>query len=104
MYVARKVRVDAIAVLVMSTVIEIALEMSPRLVPKVELAIPALLGTSISLLLSFKLSQSYDRWWEARKIWGAIVNDSRSLVRQLLAFAGEPMDVSKRIGRRQMAW
>jgi ion channel-forming bestrophin family protein len=46
--------------------------------------IAAFLGTAISLLISFKLAQSYDRWWEARKVWGAIVNDSRTLVLQLL--------------------
>ncbi len=44
--------------------------------PDMPLNIPMFLGTAISVLLSFKMSQSYDRWWEARKIWGSIVNDS----------------------------
>ena len=48
--------------------------------------ITAFLGTAISILLSFKISQSYGRWWEARKIWGAIVNDSRSFVVQMQSF------------------
>ena len=48
--------------------------------------ITAFLGTAISILLSFKISQSYGRWWEARKIWGAIVNDSRSFVLQMQSF------------------
>lgn len=52
----------------------------------IPIAIGAFLGTAIALILSFKLSQSYDRWWEARKIWGAIVNDSRTLVMQLKNF------------------
>ncbi|MGB1003588.1 MAG: bestrophin family protein [Salibacteraceae bacterium] len=52
----------------------------------IPLAVPALLGTTISLILGFRISQSYDRWWEARKIWGAIVNDSRTLVRQVMTF------------------
>jgi putative membrane protein len=43
------------------------------------LAIPALVGTAVSLLLAFRISQSYERWWEARMIWGAIVNDSAHL-------------------------
>ncbi len=54
--------------------------------PSIPIAISALLGTAISLILSFRLAQSYERWWEARKIWGAVVNDSRSLVLQLLSF------------------
>lgn len=52
----------------------------------IPIAIPALLGTCISLLLAFRTNQSYERWWEARIAWGAIVNDSRSLIRQLQMF------------------
>ena len=36
------------------------------------------LGTAISFLIGFKNNASYDRLWEARKIWGGIVNSSRS--------------------------
>lgn len=68
-------------------------------------SIPAFLGTAISLVLSFKLSQSYDRWWEARKIWGAIVNDSRTLVIQLKSFCNKPDHVAiKVISYRQICW
>lgn len=67
--------------------------------------IVAFLGTAISLLLSFKLSQSYDRWWEARKIWGSIVNDSRSFVVQLKNFSdGSDPDLVRQMGFRQMGW
>lgn len=73
--------------------------------PAMPLAIPAFLGTSLSVLLSFKMNQSYDRWWEARKAWGAVVNDSRSLVMQLRSFAGTAqMDLVKKISHRQIAW
>ncbi|MEI6864718.1 bestrophin family ion channel [Flavicella sp.] len=68
-------------------------------------SIVAFLGTAISLLLSFKLSQSYDRWWEARKIWGSIANDSRSFVIQLKNFTnGADPELVKRMGFRQMGW
>ena len=71
----------------------------------VPLSIPAFLGTSIALLLSFKLSQSYDRWWEARKIWGEIVNDSRTLVVQLKSFSlGKMQEVVQQMAYRQIAW
>lgn len=52
----------------------------------IPVGIPSLLGTCISLLLAFRTNQSYDRWWEARIAWGAIVNDSRSFIRQLQMF------------------
>ena len=63
----------------------------------IPLGIPALLGTTISLILGFRISQSYDRWWEARKIWGAIVNDSRTLIRQVMTFmnTGNPEEDQK---------
>lgn len=39
----------------------------------------SLLGFVISLLLVFRTNTAYDRWWEGRKQWGSIVNDSRNL-------------------------
>lgn len=38
----------------------------------------SLVGTAVAFYVGFKNNQSYDRVWEARKIWGAIVNSSRS--------------------------
>ncbi|MFM1810831.1 MAG: hypothetical protein RLZZ382_2056 [Bacteroidota bacterium] len=39
----------------------------------------SLLGFVISLLLVFRTNTAYDRWWEGRKLWGSVVNDSRNL-------------------------
>lgn len=39
----------------------------------------SLLGFVISLLLAFRSNSAYDRWWEGRKLWGALVNNSRNL-------------------------
>ncbi|WP_018344906.1 bestrophin family protein [Cytophaga aurantiaca] len=52
----------------------------------VPVSITAVLGTALSILLGFSNSQAYDRWWEARKIWGSIVNDSRSFSKQVISF------------------
>ncbi|RZJ80212.1 MAG: hypothetical protein EOO47_08295 [Flavobacterium sp.] len=76
----------------------------------IPIAVPALLGTVISLLLAFRSNQAYDRWWEARTIWGAIVNDSRSLGRQILSFVDNPYQLEEverfkdRFLKRQIAW
>lgn len=69
------------------------------------LNIPALLGTAVSLLLAFRTSQSYERWWEARTVWGAIVNDSRTLMRLVTQFfpAGEHK-IIKEFAERQIIW
>ncbi|HJU45958.1 MAG TPA: bestrophin family ion channel [Chitinophagaceae bacterium] len=76
----------------------------------IPLAVPAILGTVISLLLGFRSNQAYDRWWEARHIWGGIVNDSRTLARQVLCFTeveytGDAIQhMRERFIKRQMAW
>jgi len=39
----------------------------------------SLIGFVLSLLLVFRTNTAYDRWWEGRKKWGSLVNDSRNL-------------------------
>jgi putative membrane protein len=57
---------------------------------KINLSVPtteiSMLGIALSVLMGFRVSSAYERWWEARKIWGAVVNNSRSLARQLITF------------------
>ena len=42
----------------------------------------ALIGTAMAIFLGFRNNESYDRFWEGRKLWGALVNVSRSFARQ----------------------
>lgn len=65
-------------------------------------SIPALLGAAISLFLGFITNSAYDRWWEARKLWGAIVNDSRTWARQVMGMC--PPNYRKFLIFRQIAW
>ncbi len=44
----------------------------------------SLIGIAVAFYIGFKNSQSYDRFWEARKIWGGIVNYSRTWANQVL--------------------
>lgn len=43
----------------------------------------AILGAVISLLLVFRTNSAYDRWWEGRKQWGELTNNSRNLAIKL---------------------
>lgn len=45
-----------------------------------------LLGFAISMLLVFRTNTAYDRWWEGRKLWGSLVNNSRNLALKLSSF------------------
>ena len=53
-------------------------------------AMVSALGAAISLFIAFFTAQAYDRWWEARKIWGTFVNDSRSFGRMVMTLFGKP--------------
>jgi ion channel-forming bestrophin family protein len=44
----------------------------------------SLIGIALAVFLGFRNNASYDRWWEARKLWGQLLNESRSLTRQAL--------------------
>lgn len=56
----------------------IDIEESTTLLPSI-----TVFGTIISLFLAFKTNEAYNRWWEARTLWGAMVNYSRSFGRQI---------------------
>lgn len=43
----------------------------------------SVIGFVLSLLLVFRTNTAYDRWWEGRKLWGKLMNDSRNLAMQL---------------------
>ena len=74
----------------------------------VPVSVTAVFGTAVALLLGFRTNQAYERWWEARIIWGAIVNDSRTLVRQCVSFFNrEHQDYNlmvKQMTERQIIW
>jgi putative membrane protein len=54
-------------------------------------------GILLGLLMSFRNRVAYERWWEGRRLWGQLTNDSRNLAGKLAAFvptevlAGSPM-------------
>jgi len=47
----------------------------------IPLLLHTLVGTALGLLLVFRTNASYDRFWEGRKLWGGIVNETRNLIR-----------------------
>ncbi|HEX8014086.1 MAG TPA: bestrophin family ion channel [Flavobacterium sp.] len=51
-----------------------------------------MLGFVISLLLVFRTNTAYDRWWEGRKLWGSLVNNSRNLAIKLSAILKDEND------------
>jgi putative membrane protein len=54
----------------------------------------SLIGTAVAFYVGFKNNQSYDRLWEARKIWGAMVNNSRKLGAMIKNYRSEDANES----------
>jgi putative membrane protein len=57
----------------------------------------ALVGVAIGLLLVIRTNASYERFWEGRKMWGGMVNESRNLARAVRAFLPGAPEMAERI-------
>ncbi|AZQ64951.1 hypothetical protein EI427_22265 [Flammeovirga pectinis] len=73
----------------------------------------SIIGTAVSFYVGFKNNQSYDRLWEARKIWGGIINSSRKFGAMVKSYVsdlnveateGELYAIKKRLIYRHIAW
>ena len=100
-----KIKFDLIAIVTYSIIIGVldhGFYLEKIAVP---LSVSAILGGALSLMLAFRINQSYERWWEARIAWGAIVNDSRTLVRQVQNFLrNQNQELVISFAQRQIAW
>lgn len=58
--------------------------------PKLDGSAFTVFGIGLSLFLGFRNNAAYDRWWEARKLWGGLLADIRSLARDVEVFVADP--------------
>jgi len=63
------------------------------------ITIHSLVGVALGLLLVFRTNASYDRFWEGRKLWGSIVNETRNLIRGGQAHLGADRDLFVKLVR-----
>ncbi len=76
----------------------------------IDISIPwqpvSVLGITVGFYLGFKNNASYDRLWEARKIWGGIVNSSRTFGAAVISFVqgADEQAIRKRLIYRHIAW
>jgi len=67
--------------------------------PPTSRALHAIVGVALGLLLVFRTNASYDRFWEARVLVGAMVNNTRDLARQTASYLDDsPREVRERVG------
>jgi putative membrane protein len=55
----------------------------------------ALFGSALALFLGFRVNSAYQRWWEGRVLWGAMINASRSLSRNAMLSIGHSGDIGR---------
>lgn len=65
-YILGKIRFGLVSVALVSISVHVISTEYQDFLPVMPPTIPGFIGTAISILLSFKMGQSYDRWWEAR--------------------------------------
>ncbi|MGS0941162.1 bestrophin family protein [Pseudomonas luteola] len=67
-----------------------------------------LLGSALAMLVSIRNTSAYNRWWEARTLWGGMVNSSRNFARQVLILVDDPGDalnpIKEVLFRRHVAY
>lgn len=63
-------------------------------------------GSALALFLGFRSNSSYQRWWEGRVLWGAMINASRNIARAARNFLPDPQarDLKREIVKRQIAY
>ena len=64
----------------------------------------SLIGVALGIFLGFRNNTSYDRFWEGRKIWGALVNTSRTLTRQVFVFIAGDAALHRELVYRVIAY
>ncbi|WP_425422453.1 bestrophin family ion channel [Phaeodactylibacter xiamenensis] len=60
---------------------------------KVSAQIGSVFGIAVAFFLGFRMNSAYDRWWEARKIFGNLVNNSRSFTAKIYTYFQSPSNI-----------
>ena len=89
-----------------AAVIVLLYELGPEYFHRMAIAESAhsLIGPALALLLVFRTNSSYDRFWEGRKQWGSIVNESRNLARQAEVWFRKDRALADRLMRWTIAF
>ena len=73
-------------------------------------AVVAILGTALAIILGFRNSAVYERWWDARDVWAGIASESRTFTRQAMTivdpknYSDELWEVAASAVKQQLAW
>ncbi|ATG38127.1 putative membrane protein (plasmid) [Phaeobacter piscinae] len=74
------------------SVIVLLIDRHVATLPHISIGAMGIFGVALSLFLGFRNNAAYDRWWEARKLWGSMIADIRNLGRHMCVFVGKGPD------------
>lgn len=95
----RRLDLSVLAVAVYSLVVELIVEQLPSRPPKWIGEMAVVNAVLLGVLLGFRNREAYERWWEARKLWGQLINDSRNLCLKVTTLAHPPAEERKAFAR-----
>lgn len=84
--------IGKIAFVSLLTILVLGLDHFFVALPHISMAAMGVFGVALSLFLGFRNNAAYDRWWEARKLWGTMIADVRNLGRHLHIFVHDPAE------------
>jgi ion channel-forming bestrophin family protein len=104
--ILREVWRPLVALFVWDVIVTVTYFWLPFTAPSLPLT---LFGTVLALFLGFRSTSAYQRWWESRTLWGAMINASRSLAREAVTFLGprdegQTRDLKRSIVLRHLAY
>lgn len=88
------VRFETITTLLIS-ILALVLHRSKIMEIALPFSIAGILGSALAIFIAFRNQSSYARWWEARTIWGGIINNSRIFARQIIANVDNAVHIGK---------
>lgn len=92
--VFRNIRLETLTVLISSTLVFL-LHKYNLLELSLPFSIAGTLGSALAIFIAFRNQSSYARWWEARTIWGGIINNSRIFARQIITHVDNAIALGK---------
>lgn len=93
--VARYMKMELIVAAISAAVVYFIYNKVGTATASLPFSIAAILGSALAIFIAFRNNNAYNRWWEARTVWGSIINNSRIFARQVIANANSAVQTNK---------
>ena len=93
--VARYMKLELIVAAISAAVVYFIYNTGSATTPSLPFSIAAILGSALAIFIAFRNNNAYNRWWEARTMWGSIINNSRIFARQVIANSDNAVQINK---------